>query len=191
MRNGGKSSGKVNSDSINFLTTYGTVRINLQYLMALDFENKTNPVARMQGKKTERLSGFLLDESFNMKQAVTDFDLKLRREKLRSIVFQVSEKPSISLSDTQFEMSNGDSFWGAVKTTAIRVKTDFASLAVPVEKMKQIEFVDSESSVSKTTLRGGDTLSGVFEDEDILVSVMGDEAIQVYRNKFEKITFPE
>ena len=86
-------------------------------------------------------------------------------------------------------LKNGDTLTGEVINETISIKTSYATLKLNTSEIEKIIFEYGSNNIDALHLRTGDKLSGVIQDQQITLRLVGGNEMKIDRDKIRNICF--
>lgn len=122
--------------------------------------------------------------------------IKLQPHNVIKVVFLDASHGSktttnIFTKSDQMILKNGDIITGEVSTETFKLKTSYGELEFKAADIKTINLEGGSNNVDVITLRVGDKLSGVIQNDKIRVKMSSGATIDLDRDKVKDILFKE
>jgi hypothetical protein len=199
LKNGDVLTGTIEDQQLDIQTSYAKATFKKSELASIIFEGDTANVEKLVLANGDVISGFIFNKSFNF-ILKTGPQVELRREKIKRVGLRIwadesqGKTPSVQNPSPQhdfFQLKNGDTFNGEVKTPKLTILTSYATIPIEIKDIASIEFIGENRVVTKITLWNDNQLQGLLQEDDIVVDLDCGPEIMVYKDRIDKILFQE
>ena len=88
-----------------------------------------------------------------------------------------------------FALANGDILTGTVQTPSLTLRTSYGSITFNTSQISKITFEGGVSKLDVLVLWNGDTLSGMLEEEALVVTLEAGNRLQLEREMIREVSF--
>ena len=192
FRNNDVLRGHVVNEKINIQTQYGLLNIPVRKLAGISFEGARNNTEALVTVNFNRYTGIIPDKVIEFKIASSNTVIKIRKEKIRFVLFQKKASELDFLGDqsdtTLFVMANGDIITGKPRESSIAISTDYADVPLKFSEIKDIEMQGGHNVTAVIKKQNKDVMRGKVAIEELTVEAdLGVNIEAIYIDKFAKI----
>lgn len=188
LTDGSKLDGVVLNESFRCQTRLGEVTLPARRIAALDLSRQGRGTDAVISVLGDRLGGFVLDAELRVRTSDPAREQTLRREAVAKIVFRARPGETGDLAPAHWlALRNGDVLLGRVLTPALRCRVGEKAVDVPLADLERARFADSAEEPARVELRGGETVKGVPQTEDLEFELSAGGRVRVYVDWIERL----